>query len=123
MMHVGLIGNGKISNAHKEAYARTPEVSLEVYCDANPNNLRGRDDARAYTSVDEMLEKEREKGFYVFCEKPMASPSEQARKMIDAAQHTGKPVDQCPPAQSRGAVEIILAEMRSADENRAHIEI
>ena len=113
MIRVGLIGNGKISDTHKAAYARMPEVSLEVYCDANPENLKNLGDARTYTSVDEMLEKEQgkldfvdicvptflhaditvkslEKGFHVFCEKPMARTPEQAQKMIDAAQRTGK---------------------------------
>ncbi len=113
MLRVGLIGNGKISDAHKEAYSLNPDVSLEVYCDANPNNLQGLGDARTYTNVDEMLEKEQgkldfvdicvptflhaelavkamEKGFHVFCEKPMARTPEQAQKMVDASKRTGK---------------------------------
>lgn len=113
MLKVGLIGNGKISDVHKEAYRLNPDVSLEVYCDANPNNLQGLGDARTYTSVDEMLEKEQgkldfvdiclptflhaettvkalEKGFHVFCEKPMARTAEDARKMLETARRTGK---------------------------------
>lgn len=47
MICVGLIGNGKISDTHKEAYARMDGVSLEVYCDANPANLVGIEGARS----------------------------------------------------------------------------
>jgi len=113
MIRVGLIGNGKISDTHKEAYARMENVSLEVYCDANPNNLKGIEGARLYTDYREMLEKEQgkldfvdiclptflhapvsilamEKGFHVLCEKPMARTGEEAEQMLDASRRTGK---------------------------------
>lgn len=113
MIRVGLIGNGKISDTHKEAYARMENVSLEVYCDANPANLKGIEGARLYTDVTEMLQKEQgkldyvdiclptflhpqvsiqamEMGFHVLCEKPMARNAEDAKLMLEASQRTGK---------------------------------
>ena len=113
MIHVGLIGNGKISDTHKEAYARMEDVSLEVYCDANPENLKGIEGARTYTDYREMLEKEQgkldyvdiclptflhapvsilamEMGYHVLCEKPMARNPEDTQRMLETARKTGK---------------------------------
>ena len=113
MIRVGLIGNGKISADHKQAYSQMENVSLEAYCDANPENLKGIEDARTYTDYREMLEKEQgkldmvdiclptflheqvsvlamEMGFHVLCEKPMARTAEEARRMAETAERTGK---------------------------------
>jgi len=112
-MRVGLIGNGKISAAHKKAYSQMEHVSLEVICDANPENLKGYESARLYTDYREMLEQEQgkldmvdiclptflhepvtvlalEKGFHVLCEKPMARTAEAAFRMLEVSKRTGK---------------------------------
>lgn len=113
MVRVGLIGNGKISGTHKKAYAQLEDVSLEVYCDSNPNNLKDLTGVRVYTDYVQMLEQEQgkldyvdiclptflhaevavkamEMGFHVLCEKPMARNMQEAQEMIDTSRRTGK---------------------------------
>lgn len=117
MLKVGLIGNGGIAGAHRKAYARIAaeggNVVLEACCDIEPERLEGLDGLRLYTDVDEMLAKEKgkldfvdicvptylhaevaikamEAGFHVLSEKPMERNTEQAQRMIEAAERTGK---------------------------------
>ena len=118
MLRAGLIGCGSISKAHTGAYAQIAgeknNVVLEAVCDIRPEQLECfGDDVRKYTSVEEMLEKEKgrldyvdicvptflhsqiaiqalEAGFHVLSEKPMARTVEQAEAMVEAAKRTGK---------------------------------
>ena len=118
MLRAGLIGCGSISKAHTGAYAQIAReknnVVLEAVCDIRPEQLECfGDDVRKYTSVEEMLEKEKgrldyvdicvptflhskiaiqalEAGFHVLSEKPMARTVEQAEAMVEAAKRTGK---------------------------------
>ena len=116
MLKVGLIGNGSISNRHKNVYAQMAKEGglavVEAYCDVVPENLKGLE-GRLYTDIDQMLEQEQgrldyvdvclptflhmdvavkamEKGFHVLCEKPMALNPEQCEKMLEVSRKTGK---------------------------------
>lgn len=116
MIRIGMIGNGNISNQHKKAIAQIisegGQVSLDVYCDANPATLKGLP-GRTYTDVDTMLAAEQgkldmvdiclptflhadvvvkalEHGMHVLCEKPMALNPEECDRMLEASQRTGK---------------------------------
>lgn len=118
MLKVGVIAHGAISkDAHMPAYKRIKEengpVVVEAICDIDPAKLEGLEGYRLYTSLDEMLEKEKgkldiidiclptylhaevsikamEAGFHVLCEKPMARTVEQCQQMIEASKRTGK---------------------------------
>lgn len=118
MLRAGLIGCGQISKSHTGAYEQIAReknnVVLEAVCDIRPEQLECfGDNVRKYTSVEEMLEKERgrldyvdicvptflhskiaiqamEAGFHVLSEKPMARTVEQAEAMVAASKRTGK---------------------------------
>lgn len=117
MIKAGIIGNGNISESHKKAYARIANengpVRVEAYCDIRPEQLPKTSGVRLYTSLDEMLEKEKGRldyvdiclptflhaevaikamraGFHVLCEKPMALNHEQAESMIHVSEQTQK---------------------------------
>ena len=111
-----LIGNGFISEVHRNAYKAFKEegkdIELLAICDVRPEMLEKNDGQRLYTDIDEMLTKETEAdfvdicvptylhaelaikcmnaGFHVICEKPMALTSEDCMKMITCSQKTGK---------------------------------
>lgn len=118
-MKAALIGYGYIgSGVHKAAYdamkADGSEVELVAICDVRPELLEdaAKEGIRTYTSVDELLENEKELDFADICvptflhaqvavkcmkagvntlvEKPMATNMEDAQAMIDCAKETGK---------------------------------
>ena len=116
MLNVGLIGNGSIAESHWGAYKRLKEsgdVQVVAVCDVHPERLEDLGDARVYTDVDDMLREEAgkldfvdicvptylhaeiaikamEAGFPVMSEKPMARTVEQAERMVEASERTGK---------------------------------
>ena len=73
MLKVGIIGNGSISQSHRNAYQRlfeSGEVELVAICDIRPERLEedcrsGFDNVRLYTDADEMLRAEAGKLDYV----------------------------------------------------------
>lgn len=111
-----LIGNGFISEVHRNAYKAFKEegkdIELIAICDVRPEMLEKNDGQRLYTDVDEMLKKETEAdfvdicvptymhaemaikcmkaGFHVLCEKPMALSMEECERMIACSKETGK---------------------------------
>ena len=116
MLKVGLIGNGSIAGSHRSAYKRLfeqGEAQLAAVCDIRQECLEGLGDVRTYTDLDEMLQAEAgkldfvdicvptflhaeiaikamEAGFNVLSEKPMARTVEQAQRMVEVAEKTGK---------------------------------
>ncbi len=114
-LRVGVIGVGSISNVHIEGYLKNPEVELVAFCDINENQLKKRGEQynikNLYTSLDEMLEKEKldavsvctwnsqhapctikalDAGIHVLCEKPMATSTQEAEEMLAAAKRNNK---------------------------------
>ena len=115
-MKAAIIGNGFIGNAHRAAFAMFKEegvdIELVAICDIRPEMLKKNNGERLYTSVDEMLEAEKEldfvclciptylhaeysiklmkAGLNVLCEKPMALNAEDCEKMIACSKETGK---------------------------------
>lgn len=111
-----LIGNGFISEVHRNGYKAFREegkdIELVAICDVRPEMLEKNDGQRLYTDVDEMLEKEIDAdfvdicvptylhaemaikcmraGFHVLCEKPMALTTEDCERMIACSKETGK---------------------------------
>lgn len=106
---VGLIGAGGIGNAHSSAYEQMTQAKITAVADVRLENAQQTASvhgARAYSSVDEMLDKEAldmvdicspsflhkdlavkcaNRGLHVLCEKPIAYSLRDAREMIDAA--------------------------------------
>lgn len=115
-MKAAIIGNGFIGNAHRAAFAMFKEegvdIELVAICDIRPEMLKKNNGERLYTSVDEMLEAEKEldfvclciptylhaeysiklmrAGLNVLCEKPMALNAEDCDRMMACAKETGK---------------------------------
>lgn len=108
MYNFALIGCGNISKRHAENINRVGK--LIAVCDivrTNADSLANKYNAKAYYSVDDLLEKETEvdiavvctpnglhaehsikaleKGKHVLCEKPLSISVEDAMKMVDAA--------------------------------------
>ncbi len=143
MIKVGMIGCGGITRAHRAAYRKIAEskgnVVLEAICDIRPEVLEeAYDNARTYTSVDEMLEKEKgkldfvdicvptflhaeiaikamEAGFHVLSEKPMARTTEQAQRMLDTSKRTGKKLMIAHCSRFSDAVRIIKETIQSGE--------
>ena len=115
-MKAAIIGNGFIGNAHREAFSMFKEektdIELVAICDIRPEMLKKNNGERLYTSVDEMLEAEKDldfvclciptylhaeysiklmkAGLNVLCEKPMALTVEDCDRMIECSRETGK---------------------------------
>ena len=115
-MKAAIIGNGFIGNAHRAAFAMFKEegvdIELVAICDVRPEMLKKNSGERLYTSVDEMLEAEKEldfvclciptylheeysikcmrAGLNVLCEKPMSLTRESCERMIACSKETGK---------------------------------
>lgn len=115
-MKAVLIGNGFISEVHRNAYKEFKEegkdIELVAICDVRPEMLEKNDGQRLYTDVDEMLAKESDAdfvdicvptylhaeiaikcmkaGFHVLCEKPMSLTYDDCEKMIVCSKETGK---------------------------------
>ena len=115
---VGIIGCGGIANGkHMPSLKKTGEVEMVAFCDiieeraVEAAKKYGTPDAKVYTDYKELLKDKSievvhvctpnrshsfitvdalEAGKHVMCEKPMAINSEEAKKMVDAANRTGK---------------------------------
>ena len=117
-LKVGLIGLGGICRvAHMAGYKEMPEVEIVAICDINPEKIEffkkefDMDGVKSFTDYKELI-KEKEvdfvdictpnylhsiiavealnAGIHVFCEKPDAVSTEEALKMQEAAQKSGK---------------------------------
>ena len=115
-IRVGIIGSGGIAQgAHIPAYQAVKDVELVAVCDIDPKVARQAAQKfnipKVLTDYRELLEMEEidavsvctpnaahmqptidalEAGKHVLCEKPMALNAKEGRKMVDAAQRTGK---------------------------------
>ncbi len=117
-VRIGIIGCGGIANGkHMPSLQKLKNVEMVAFCDiveakAQKAALKfGTPDAKVYTDYKQLLEDETievvhvltpnrshsfitvdalEAGKHVMCEKPMAINSEEAKKMLDAAERTGK---------------------------------
>ena len=117
-VRIGIIGCGGIANGkHMPSLKKLNNVEMVAFCDIIPERAEaakekyGTPDAKTYTDYKELLKDESievvhvctpnrshsfitvdalEAGKHVMCEKPMAINSAEAKKMIDAANRTGK---------------------------------
>ena len=116
MLRAGLLGLGGMGRTHKAVYDRIAEengpVKLAAYFDVSEEAFSETGDARTYTDIDNLLEKEKGKldyidiclptflhrdiavkamkiGYNVLCEKPMALKYEDAKAMCEASEETG----------------------------------
>ncbi len=114
---IGVIGTGTISESHLNAYQKNPQVEIRALCDLNAELLARRGETygvpaeRLYTDYTKMLAAEKldavsvctwnsqhapvtiaalEAGLNVLCEKPMATSTQEALKMQEAAERSGK---------------------------------
>ncbi|WP_291635231.1 Gfo/Idh/MocA family oxidoreductase [Clostridium sp.] len=117
-LKVGIIGCGGIANGkHMPSLDKIVEIEMVAFCDVDLEKAEvaakkyGNEEAKVYTDYKELLKDETidvvhvctpnrshssitvdvlESGKHVMCEKPMAKTSEEARKMVEAANRTGK---------------------------------
>ena len=117
-VRIGIIGCGGIANGkHMPSLKKLKNVEMVAFCDIIPERAEkaakdfGTADAKTYVDYKELLKDESievvhvctpnrshsfitvdalEAGKHVMCEKPMAINSVEAKKMIDAANRTGK---------------------------------
>ncbi|ADI00423.1 Gfo/Idh/MocA family protein [Salisediminibacterium selenitireducens] len=114
-LQAGIIGCGTIAFfRHLPEYAQEEGVNIKAVCDLveeRADKYAKQYDAEAYTDFEKLLDDEEidivsictpnalhapmtikalEKGKHVLCEKPMATGSEEAQAMIDAAEKSGK---------------------------------
>ena len=115
---IGLVGCGGIANGkHLPSYSKIPEAELVAFCDIvveraeKAKEKYGTADAKVYTDYKELLANEEidavlvlthnsmhceitvaalNAGKHVLCEKPMAITYEEAKKMIEARDKSGK---------------------------------
>lgn len=118
MLKVGIVGCGGIANGkHMPALANIEEIEMTAFCDIIKERAEkaakefGAKGAKVYTDYKEMLKKEKldvvhvctpnkshadisiasmEADCHVMCEKPMAKTTSDAKRMIEAAEKTGK---------------------------------
>ncbi len=118
IVKIGIIGCGGIANGkHMPSLKKVKDCQMVAFCDIVKEKAEkaareyGTPDAKVYTDYKELLKDESievvhvltpnrahsfitvdalEAGKHVMCEKPMAINSEEAKKMIDAANRTGK---------------------------------
>ena len=118
LIRVGIIGCGGIANGkHMPALQKVENCRMVAFCDIIPERAEkaaaqfGTPDAKTYADYKELLKDESidvvhvctpnrshsfitvdalEAGKHVMCEKPMAINSAEAKKMVDAANRTGK---------------------------------
>ena len=117
-MKLGIVGTGNISSRHLDEFQKIENVNIEAVCDTNEQNLNKflnkykSNNIRGYSTLEEMLEKEKnfdgisnttpdkfhkettlkilEKGYNIFCEKPLAENYQDAREMVQAALRSNK---------------------------------
>jgi UDP-N-acetylglucosamine 3-dehydrogenase len=109
-MKAALIGAGNIGGVHSEAYKMIEDINLAAVVDNVPEKAKAIaaiHGARAYSTVDEMLENEApdfvdictptftheeiclkamEKKIHVLCEKPLALDEQSARNIVEASE-------------------------------------
>ena len=118
IVKVGIIGCGGIANGkHMPSLSKLPNVELVAFCDIVIERAEaakakyGTPDAKVYENYKDLLADETievvhvctpnrshsfitvdalDAGKHVMCEKPMAINSVEAKKMLDAAERTGK---------------------------------
>lgn len=118
LIKVGIIGCGGIANGkHMPSLKKVKDCEMVAFCDIIPERAEkaakeyGTPDAKTYTDYKELLKDSEievvhvctpnrshsfitvdalEAGKHVMCEKPMAINSAEAKKMLDAANRTGK---------------------------------
>ncbi len=118
VIRIGIIGCGGIANGkHMPSLKKVAGVEMVAFCDVIPERAEkaaktyGTKDAKVYTDYKELLADPTidvvhvctpnrshsfitvdalEAGKHVMCEKPMAINSTEAKKMLDAAERTGK---------------------------------
>lgn len=113
-MKVAMIGVGGMGGVHYGEYKNIKDAEIVAVCDVRLDMLKEKtegDNVRLYTDYREMLEKEKpelvdvctptylhaepviaalESGAHVICEKPMAISLEDTKRMIEAAEKSGK---------------------------------
>ena len=117
-VRIGIIGCGGIANGkHMPSLAKLKNIEMVAFCDIIEDKAQkaaakfGTADAKVYTDYKQLLADKTidvvhvctpnrshsfitvdalESGKHVMCEKPMAINSEEAKKMLDAAERTGK---------------------------------
>ena len=117
-IRIGIIGCGGIANGkHMPSLKKVPGVEMVAFCDIIIDRAEkaakqyGTPDAKVYEDYKELLEDKTidvvhvctpnrahsfitvdalEAGKHVMCEKPMAINSAEAKKMLDAAEKSGK---------------------------------
>ena len=117
-VQIGIIGCGGIANGkHMPSLKKIDGAEMVAFCDIIPERAEkaakdfGTPDAKVYTDYKELLKDESievvhvctpnrshsfisvdalDAGKHVMCEKPMAINSEEAKKMLDAAERNGK---------------------------------
>ena len=115
-MKIGIVGTGNISLKHLNEFNKIDNVKIEAVCDTNQSNLNKfllhDKTIRGYSSLDEMLNKEKnfdgisnttpdkfhkdislkilDKGFNIFCEKPLAENYIDAKIMVESAKEQTK---------------------------------
>ena len=118
ILKIGIIGCGGIANGkHMPSLKAIPNVEMVAFCDIIPEKAQkaakefGTPDAKVYTDYKELLKDESIEvvhvltpnkehaditvdalyaGKHVMCEKPMAKTAADARRMVEAAEATGK---------------------------------
>ena len=114
-LKIGVVGNGNISGVHLRAYSLNPNVEIYALCDINEKAMKRRAEeygvTRLFTDVNEMVKLPEldavsvctwnaahaecaiaalNAGKHVLCEKPMAMNADEARRMQEAAEKSGK---------------------------------
>jgi len=113
IVKVGIVGCGGIASHHAKSYVEVGGAELCAFCDVSAERaerLAQEFGGRAYTDLGEMLDGEElqavslltppavrfepvraiaEHGVHIFCEKPLATSVEEARKLIDVTRENG----------------------------------
>lgn len=114
MMRIGLIGCGRIAQAHMEVFPNIEGAEVVAVCDTNAELARGTAEEQScagYSDFAEMLKKENldavvlatppanhaqtaiaclESGLHVLCEKPLALTVSETANMYEVARERGK---------------------------------
>lgn len=140
-IRIGIIGCGGIANGkHMPGLRSIENVEMVAFCDIIEEKAQqaakdyGTEDAKVYTDYKKLLEDKTidvvhvctpnrshsfitvdalEAGKHVMCEKPMAINSEEAKKMLDAAERTGKKL--CIGYQNRYRPEMLYLKKEAED--------
>ena len=140
-IRIGIIGCGGIANSkHMPSLKKVADSEMVAFCDIIPERAEkaardfGTEGAKWYTDYRELLKDETidvvhvctpnrshsditvaalEAGKHVMCEKPMAINSAEAKKMLDAAERTGKKLSIGYQSRFRPDSEYLKAEAES----------